>query len=479
MLFERFDAKGIAQHSYAVGCHKVGKLLIVDPCRDVDHYLNFAKENKMQISHILETHIPADYVSGAKDLAMKTGAELCLSAYDSGETFEVSFPHTQIYEGDKLEIGQIVLEAVHTPGISPEHISYLVYDCLRSKELPALMLTGDFLLVGSVGRTDVNRDDDKRSAAEKLFHSLREKLKSLPDSLEIYPSHSGGSLCAKGISKKPSSTLGYERAVNPYLDESLTEREFVDKILRSFSPLPQYYQRMKLQNSEGAPALHALPGLKAIDVERFHWLVNSGHIVIDIRDESAFAAGHIPGSFGIGASSVVGNWAGWVLPYETSILLVTEDPDKVRDAVRSLVRVGFDQIEGYLNGGIEAWEQGEYEIKALPWINPEELNKSPQNKVLDVRGAEEWETGHIKGSLNFPGGQIGEHLDDLGDRKLEITVVCGGGYRATVAASVLQREGFTNVSLLSGGMKGWKKLGLPIDTEVSAVVGSSQEVVRT
>jgi hydroxyacylglutathione hydrolase len=479
VLFERFEDTDLSQFSYAVGCEAKGEMAIVDPRRDIDVYLDFAHRRGMRITHVLETHIHADFASGARELAERTGAELRVSAHDEGEAFEVAFPHTDMAGGDSVTIGAVRIEAVHTPGHTPEHLSFLVYDGARSAEVPMLFLTGDFLFVGSLGRPDLLGEEAKRALAESLFDSVREVLPDLPDGLEIHPAHGSGSMCGSGMSGRPTSTLGFERIANPYLDPELTKEAFVEKILGGVPPFPPYYRRMKRVNSAGPTLLHGLPGLEALPVERVAELLGdeeSGAVAIDLRNPLAFGGGHLPGSFGISSSSDGGGklstWASWVVPYDRPIVLVADDADPeaiVNRAVRKLVRVGLDEVVGYLDGGVDAWAESGRELAELPQATPLELRRrlkaGEEIEVLDVRSDDEFESGHIKGAAHVMAGKLAESTDGVpagpnGGRKL--AVVCGSGYRSTVAASVLAREGYENLVNVAGGMTAWQAADLPL-----------------
>jgi hydroxyacylglutathione hydrolase len=378
MLFERFEDTDLSQYSYAVGCPRAGELAIVDPRRDVDVYLDFAHRHGLRITRVLETHIHADFASGARELAERTGAELAVSGYDRGETFEVRFPHRDLREGDAVELGSVRIEPLHTPGHTPEHLAFLVFDGARSREVPMLALTGDFLFVGSVGRPDLLGEEAKRGLAERFYASVRDKLGALPEGIEVHPAHGAGSMCGAGMSGRPMSTLGFERAANPYLDPGLSQERFVERLLASAPPFPPYYRRMKRINSEGPRLLGGLPGglpgLGPIPVDRFAARLATGEpVVVDLRDYLAFGGAHVPGSFGIGLGGNLATWAAWAVPYDRPILLVGDgeggeggengagggggDREAVERAVRALVRVGLDDVEGYLDGGIEAWQQ--------------------------------------------------------------------------------------------------------------------------
>ncbi len=466
MLFERFEVPGLSHYSYAVGCPGVGKVAIVDPQRDVDIYLDFARAQGVEIAYILETHIHADYASGARELAQYTGAELMVSGYDKGELFEVAFRHRDLFEGNTVELGAVRIEALHTPGHTPEHLSFLVYDGSRSREIPMLMLTGDFLFVGSLGRPDLLGEEAKRGLAHELYKSAREKIAGLPDGLEIHPAHGAGSMCGSGMSGRSYSTLGFERIANPYL-APLTEAAFVERILESVPPFPEYYKRMKLINSIGGLVFPQLPTPRGIDAETFRSLSEAGHIVLDVRDQHAYGTGHIGGSFAIGAGQDLSTWASWVVPYDVPLLLVGPDAAEVDAVVRSLVRVGLDDIRGYLQGGIAAWEKAGFDLTQTTTLAPEQvyelLAKDPSVQILDVRSEGEWDAGHLSEALHIMGGELTERLDELEGQEKAIACMCGTGYRSTVACSILERAGLTRLINIAGGMRAWEAAGLPLE----------------
>jgi len=466
VLFERVETPGLAHYSYIVGCQAACEIAVVDPKRDVDTYLEYAASQGLRIAHVLETHIHADYASGARALAQRSGAQLWLSAYDSGEIFEVSFPHRETRDGDVIALGGIKIQASHTPGHTPEHLSFLVYDTNRSKHVPMLMLSGDFLFVGSLGRPDLLGEEAKRGLAKALFHSARTKLAALPDGLEIHPGHGAGSMCGAGMDGRPSSTLGFERIANPYIDPGLTSKAFVEKVLGSVPPFPAYYKRMKQVNSKGALHPPALDGVPALDVRSFKQLLDGGAVAVDLRDQLGFGTGHIPNSFGIGGAGNLSTWASWVVPYERPLLLVGDSAAQMEHAVRALVRVGLDDVRGHLQGGIQAWTQAGYPLVKLPQFSPQQLHDKLRTgaslPVLDVRSDEEWKAGHIKGAVHLFGGTLQEHVQEIPQHPL--VLVCGSGYRSTVIAGVLERHGFTNLINMTGGMNAWYQAGLPTQT---------------
>jgi hydroxyacylglutathione hydrolase len=483
MLFERFEVPGLVHYSYAVGCPGSGEVAVVDPERDISRYLRFAESKKLRITHVLETHIHADYASGARDLAERTGAALHLSAHDTDEKFEVGFDHEEMSDGGSVTLGNVRIEALHTPGHTPEHLSFLVWDLSRSEDVPQLLLSGDFLLVGSLGRPDLLGDEASRDLARRLHESVRDKLGPLPDGLEIHPAHGAGSLCGGGVAGRPMSTLGYERATNPYLDPELSADELTDKILAEAPPRPPYYTKMKVLNSAGPDRWDA-GAPEELGVEGFADHLDGGAVVIDLRDQLAFGGGHIEGSFGIGAGDNFVVWAPWVVPYDRPLLLVapaTEagevDLDAAAEARRLLARVGLDRVEGVLDGGLATWRASGHPLTSLPQLTPPELAERLEGddglRVLDVRGDDEYESGHIPGAHHVYLGYVedDERNGDLPDGPGPVAVVCGSGYRSTVGASTLARRGYDVINV-TGGMTGWKAADLPTE---SGSAGSDDE----
>ncbi|HEX2342162.1 MAG TPA: rhodanese-like domain-containing protein [Vicinamibacterales bacterium] len=465
MLFERFEDKGLSQYSYAIGCVRAGVVAIVDPRRDVDVYLDFAAASKVRITHVVETHIHADFASGARELAARSGAQYRPSGHDRGEMYEVGVPHNDLCDGEAIELGAARLVARHTPGHTPEHLSFLVYDTVRTREVPQIFLTGDFLFVGSLGRPDLLGEDAKVALANQLFDSARDRIGDLPDGIEVHPGHGAGSMCGAGMSDRPMSTLGFERIANPYLNRAMNREEFVDRILSSAPPFPPYYTRMKRLNAAGPAILNGLPGLEALPAGRVRDLLTHGHVLVDLRDQIAFGAGHVPGAFGIGAGPGLSTWASWVVPYDTPIVLLADDAAVVREAIRSLVRVGLDQVVGYLDGGMPAWTGAGFPVSTLAQVTPEALRdrlaRDRALAVLDVRGDAEFADGHIDGAIHIMGGTLKDRVQELRGRG-PMAIACGSGYRSTVAASVLERAGFTDLINLTGGMTAWTRSGLPV-----------------
>jgi hydroxyacylglutathione hydrolase len=467
MILHQFEAKGLSHFSYAVGDKDAGEIAIIDPERDIQTYLAYAAENRLRIKYILETHIHADFASGARELSSKTDAGLLLSGYDKGEKFEYKFDHKELKDGEIINIGKVKIQVLHTPGHTPEHISFLTFDTEKSTTEPAAMFSGDFLFIGSVGRPDLLGEEDKMPLAKKLYRSVTEKLKNLPDSLEVYPGHGAGSLCGAGMSKALSSTLGDERKHNPYL-QTLSEKEFTDKILGIVPPFPEYYIRMKKMNSEGPKILDGLPAPKGLTADEFAKIVEKHETIVDVRHPLAFGGGHIEGAINIGMGDQLGFWGAWFIPYNKPIYLVIDDESKLRDYVQALIRVGYDDIAGYLKPNFSSWANKGKDFEDLPQASVHSLNifKDLGEKltIVDVRSDGEFEEGHIKGAKHIYLGYIPEKLKELPGKDDMIFCVCGGGSRSSLAASLLLKRGYENVYNVFGGMTAWKAAEYPVVT---------------
>lgn len=473
MFFERIEVTGLSHYSYAISCPADGRMIVVDPKRDVDDYIVLAQQSGMRIAHVLETHIHADFASGARELAERTGATLHESGYDSREQFEIRFAHHDIFDGDSIEVGSVRVQALHTPGHTPEHLSFLIYDLARSKDTPMIMLSGDFLFVGSLGRPDLLGEESKEKLARSLYRSVRDRLTQLPDGIEIHPAHGAGSMCGSGMGGRAYSTLGFERIANPYLNTSLSENEFIERILGSVPPRPSYYPRMKQLNSDGPRVLGANWSTPTIDVNEVEELIDNEAVPIDTRDQVTFGNGHLPGSIGIPFAPNLLVWASWVVPYDTPLVLVCESERQAKDVSTSLARVGLDDIQGYLEGGFEAWHGAGKPTEKLRQMNPREvqdaLARDEDVHVLDVRSDSEWASGHVEGAIHQHGVLILEHLNELPAKDTPLAVMCGGGFRATVIASALKREGFTHLANITGGMHAWQRAGMPVTHEETPV----------
>jgi len=460
MMIDRFDVPGLAQYSYIISSQ--GQGIVVDPSRDTDRYLHFLEERGLTLSSIVETHIHADFASGARALAEATGAELALSGYDQGEHYRYGMPHRSLRTGDTLKVGAVRFEVLHTPGHTPEHLSFIAYDTQRSETEPLAIFSGDFLFVGSVGRPDLLGEEAKRGLAHELYQSLHLRLEALPDSVQVYPGHGAGSLCGAGMSERAESTLGYERRTNHLF--SLSEAAFVAEILGSVPPMPAYYPRMKELNARGAEAFDAIPGTVALSPSEVEALTAEQDVtVLDLRRPEAFGGAHIRGAINIGAGQNLSLWAGWLLGSKSRIVLVNDQGDD-EDSRRGLVHVGLDNIVGFLKAGMPAWINAGLPFERTIQVSTEEVRDRSKDKlVLDVRSEAEWKAGHIEGATHIMLGDMPQRVQSLPKDRTIITV-CGSGYRSSIAASGLAKNGFSSVESMDGGMAAWNKRKFTVET---------------
>ncbi len=349
---------------------------------------------------------------------------------------------------------------MHTPGHTPEHLSFVLTDKSRCGQSFAL-LSGDFVFVGSLGRPDLLGEEAKQELAAELFNSVHQKITGLPDYLEIYPCHGAGSLCGMGMTDRAQSTLGYERACNIFMTDR-TEADFIQSILATVPPFPDYYRRMKRLNSEGPPLLNGLPGANLIGPAEFHESIQADVVVLDLRRPESFGGSHIPGAFNIGSGGNLPLWAGWILPYGKPIYLVGDEATNLEETRRMLIRVGHDDIRGSLRGGMKAWIEAGFEQAQVPQISVVELHKKMEGHptVLDVRNPSEWIAGHIGGAIHIPNGDLESRLSEI-PANAPVHVICGSGYRSSIATSILLRHGVANVVNVNGGMKAWKARAFP------------------
>lgn len=451
----QFEIPGLAQYSYVIASE--GRAALIDPIRDFDRYTDYLAAHKLTLTHILETHIHADFASGAPALAAATGAELALSAHDEGELFQYAMPHHPLHNGDRIAVGRLTIEALHTPGHTPEHLSFLLYDNDHSTEHPIAIFSGDFIFPGSLGRPDLLGEYAKVGLAQQLYRSLHGRIARLPDALRIYPGHGAGSFCGASIGEQAQSTLGQERATT--IVYRLDKEEFVHRILKSVPAMPAYYPRMKHLNAAGAPSVSTLPGNTALTPRQVHDFAKyRSAILLDLRQPEDFAAAHIPGSLNMGAGPNLSLWAGWLLDAKVPIVLINNTGDD-ESSRRALVRVGLDSIAGYLAGGMPAFTAAGYRTAAISLLNPKQvqdrLESAPsQCVILDVRNPSEWAAGHIPAARHIPLGDLPRRLETLSADQ-PIVTICQGGYRASLAASILARAGFPDTASLEGGMDAW------------------------
>jgi hydroxyacylglutathione hydrolase len=474
MLLKRFYDTGLAQASYLIGCQATGEALVIDANRDVAQYISAAAEEGLRITRVTETHIHADFVSGSRELAHRTGATLLLS--DEGDAdwkyaFAESDGATLLHDRDVFMIGNLKFEVLHTAGHTPEHLSFLVTDTPAGAG-PMGVFTGDFVFVGDVGRPDLLEKAAKvlgtmEAGARTLFRSLQH-FKALPDHLQIWPGHGAGSACGKALGAVPSTTLGYEKMANWGLLIS-DEQEFVDAVLTGQPEPPKYFAEMKRINKVGPALIGGFhrPALLASDA--LAGLLATRAIVVDTRPADAFAAGFVPGTLNIPLNKSFNTWSGWLLPYDSDVYLLVDggtDDTAIDFAVRELAMIGLDRVAGYFTTeAITAFTATGRALDSTVQRQPSEVAVGLQSgtmTVIDVRGATEWESGHLPGVRNIPVGLLREHLSEL-PTATPLVVQCQGGARSAIAASVLRARGFGNVQNMVGGFAAWQAAGLPVE----------------
>lgn len=464
MFFYQRFIPGLAIYSYMVGDERSKQCAVIDPTRDVSEYLQVARREGLRITHVLETHVHADFVSGSAELKDRLGDEVQVVVSGmGGAEWTPPYADRVVGDGDEVALGSIRLKAVHTPGHTYEHVAWALFDDGRSKDTPWLVFTGDFLFVGDVGRPDLLGEDARKKLAHQLYESVFGVLPGLPDFTEVFPAHGSGSLCGKAIGSRGSSSLGYERRFNGALQKR-DEPDWVATLLKGMPIAPPYFRRMKKVNAEGPKVLGPeLPGQRRFTAKQVHERTCEHCLIVDVRPKEAFAAAHIPGSVNIPLGHNLPTWAGWVLPYDRPTLIVPDDPADVPEVVTHLLRVGFDDIQGYLEGGLADWETHGFELGRLETISVHDLAARLATDgrpfVLDVRTDSEWDSGHVEGAHHIHGGKLEERYAEV-PRDRPVAVVCGSGYRASIASSFLKRKGYSELANVLGGMSAWKAAGL-------------------
>lgn len=478
MILRHIYNTELAQASYLVGCAATGDALIVDPDRNIDQYLELAEREGLRITAITETHIHADFISGARELARRTGARLYLSDEGPAEwkyAYAAEAGATLVRDGDSFMVGNVRIEVVHTPGHTPEHISFLLTDTAAADE-PMGIFTGDFVFVGDVGRPDLLEKaagivGTQEPGARQLFRSLQ-RFKELPDYVQIWPGHGAGSACGKALGAVPQSTVGYERRFNWGL-RITDEDEFVAAVLSDQPEPPKYFAEMKRLNKVGPAMLDEIAPAKAMTGRDISRLVEGGAIVIDTRDAAAYARAFIPGTINIPLDNAFVTWAGWFVPYDVDFYLLIDEacPDCADRAINSLRSIGLDRVAGIADtdAALAAWTAGGYALETYRELTPAEFDLLRANgdaTLIDVRGAVEWAAGRVPGVPNIPLGYLVDRLDAI-PRDKPVVVHCLGGARSAIAVSLLRARGYTDVSHLAGGLEQWIAEGREVERTVS------------
>jgi len=460
LVFERILTEGLAELSYLIGDDSEGVAAAFDPTPDVEKYMELARKKKVSITHIFETHIHADLVSGARELCGKVGSAKIFASHEGEARY--GFDHEPVEEGKSFTFGKVVITARHTPGHTPEHLSYLIAERDRA-ETPWGVLTGDSLFVSSAGRPDLLGDSKAEKLAEQQFHTLHDFYLGLPDGVIIYPAHGHGSPCGADIGDRLSSTIGYERKFNPFL-QFQEAKAFKEYALSTAPPMPTYYPRMKKVNAKGPAILGNLPRVPGLPPKTFAKAVEEKvGVLIDTRMMLAFGGGHIANALNIGGSPMLSIWAGWLLDPDEPILLVLNEDSELDEILRLFIRTGYTKFAGYLVGGMKAWDNAGLPLNEMGQMTVHEIKKAGSRvQVIDVRAPSEWESGHIPGAKHLFLPELREKAGKLSKRK-PVAVYCDSGYRASLGASILKQEGFRSVCNVPGSWQAWQKAKFPIE----------------
>ena len=459
MYFEQFYLGCLAHASYMLGSE--GEAVVVDPQRDVEIYLEAAQKQDLRIRHIFETHLHADFVSGHRELAARTGATIYI-----GKAAGATFPHVDVTDGFELRVGRLRIRALETPGHTPESICLVVTDEEKSQQ-PWAVLTGDTLFIGDVGRPDLSKSHTPQQLAGLMYDSLHDKLLKLPDSVLVYPAHGAGSLCGRNMRAERSSTIGTERLTN-YALQIRSRDEFIRQMTTNLPARPDYFLEDAAINRAGATPLTELPALKSISPADLKTMLDREAVALDVRPADEFAAGHVPGSVNIALSGQFASWAGAVIGLSSHPVLIAGTPEQLSEARLRLARVGIEDVAGFLDGGVDGWKRAGFELAQTPQMTVQELNSrlgEHDLQVLDVRRQGEWDAGHIAGADWYPLDRFKAALPPL-ESNVTVAVHCKSGYRSMIACSLLQRAGYDVINV-AGGFDAWEKAQLPTTAEVA------------
>jgi hydroxyacylglutathione hydrolase len=454
MYLQQFFVEGLGHASYLIGSDQTGEAAVVDPRRDVAPYLAAAGQAGLRIRYVLETHVHNDFLSGARAIAQRLGAEHLASA-EAG----LQFAHRAVRDGDEVRLGELLVSVLFTPGHTPEHVSYVVVDTSRA-EVPVLVFSGGDLLVGSVGRPDLLGMELGRALAPRLYESLFDKLLKLEDYVEVLPTHGAGSLCGRSISSKRTTTIGYERRFNPFLQRTAKD-QFVEFVLQGNPFVPAYYRQMRPGNLAGPDAFVASPPLP-LGLEEVRHALGHDAMALDTRSPEAFGGGHIPGAYNVGQGPMLATWVGSLLPHDVPIVLVLEREDDWEEITTALGRIGYDRVIGYLQGGMAAWQERGLPLARVAQIDVHELDRwrqaDPTLQVVDVRMPSEWGAGTVPGARLMTLSDLPSREVDL-DPERPTAVVCGSGYRSSIATAFLQSQGIKKLANVLGGMTAYEAAG--------------------
>jgi hydroxyacylglutathione hydrolase len=458
MYFQHVYDKTLAQASYFIGCQKAGVAAVIDPKRDIDTYLEIAKQNNMQITHVFETHIHADFLSGARELAAVTGAKMYLSD-EGGEGWQYEFAHEGLKHGQQLMVGNLKIEVLHTPGHTPESISFLLTDTPASKE-PVMLFTGDFVFVGDIGRPDLLEKaagmvGTQDKGAEQMYQSIN-LFANLPEFIQVWPGHGAGSACGKALGAVPSTTVGYEKKRNWAFSYGTNKAGFIDFLLTDQPEPPKYFAKMKELNKVDRPLLTEVPTIKELSKSDLNAATAKGIKLIDTRNKQDFEKGFIEGSINIQGNNSFSTWMGWFVTYNEPFILVA-NPSQMDDLTRKLMRIGLDNIYGFVDAA-KINELSDAPLLTSTMVTINDVKANTKAEVIDLRGVAEYNSGHIAGATNVFVGTLLQNLAKVPKDK-PVIIHCQGGDRAAIGYSLLVKEGYTNVSNYSPGMNEWIKEG--------------------
>jgi glyoxylase-like metal-dependent hydrolase (beta-lactamase superfamily II)/rhodanese-related sulfurtransferase len=466
VYFKQFYLGCLAHASYLVGSE--GEAAVIDPQRDVEQYVEEAAAQGFSIKYVVETHLHADFVSGHRELAARTGAEIVFGARAGAR-----FPHRAAKDGDELRVGRVTLRVLETPGHTPESISLVVTDTADADE-PQRVLTGDTLFIGDVGRPDLAgaRGHTPEAMAAMMYESLHGKLLKLDDAVEVWPAHGAGSMCGRNISKETSSTIGRQRRFNHALAPMPLD-EFVRLMTTDLPEAPAYFPADAQINREGAPPLTDIRRPAALIAQQVVAYANLGYVVLDVRAAAEFGAGHVPGALNIGLGGQFASWAGALVPLGTPVILVATEEAQVDEAVTRLARVGHDSVRGYLRGGMDAWREAGFDVEDVAQISVAELRRMIEEQadlqVLDVRRTAEFAAGHAPRAASVPlSPRLREEAARL-DPARPLAVICAGGYRSSAATGMLKPLGFRRLYNVEGGTAAWLAAGYPVEKPTAAI----------
>jgi hydroxyacylglutathione hydrolase len=462
MEIRQFRVEGLGHLSTLVADETAGVAAVVDPRRDVDVYLAAARQLDVRISHVVETHLHNDYVSGGRDLAALTGARHVI-----GAGAELRHEHGPVRDGETFDVGALRFTTRDTPGHTPEHVAYAVADTGRGED-PALLFSGGSLLVGAVGRTDLLGEEHAHDSARAMHRTLHDVVMAHDDHVVVHPTHGAGSLCATGIASTPTTTIGYERRHNPLVRIADVEA-FARRLLRGQPAVPRYFARMRPTNQAGPALLGGqIPEPRPFSLDETRREIAAGALVLDLRPPADHSVAHAPGSQSVPLGPSFGTWLGWVVDPERPLVLILERPGDWDEVIRQALRIGAEgSIVGHLRGGFGTWADGGGPLESTGRLNVDELadrldRAAPADAplVIDVRQANEYEAGHVPGSIHIAAGSLPDRLGEL-PRDHPIVTICAAGLRAGVAASILRSSGFDDVSWVASGVPAWRAAGHP------------------